>query len=96
MPLLQENDEYGGYGIVLDHTFRGLLSQVDKSLGGLAVVFDKNLMEASGYAAVMADLMKEPIYLVEYHAEDEDPNVKWQDRLLYVRDEKKGWRELHE
>ena len=75
---------------MLDHTFRGLLGQVDTKLGGLAVVYDKNPMEATGYGAVMADLMKEQVFLVEYHDKDPDPSVKWVDRLMHIRDDQGG------
>ena len=34
-------------------------------------------MEATGYAAVMADLCAEQIYLAEYRDNDQDPPVKW-------------------
>ena len=88
MPLLQDCDEFGGYGIVLDHAFRGFLEQTDKSVGGLAVLYDKNYMEASGYAAVMAELMQEEVHLVEYYNDSDTaaaPTVKWVDRLLYVK-----------
>lgn len=95
MPLVQDTDEYGGYRIVMEHTFRCLLEKTDSSLGGLAVVFDKNTMEATGYAAVMADLMKEPVFLVDFHINDKDPPVKWVDNLMYVRVNGDGeWRPI--
>ena len=37
--------------------------------GVLAVIYDKNPMEASGYAAALADLMEEPVYFVDYYEE---------------------------
>ena len=70
----------------MEHTFRQLLEQADPDLGGLAVVYDKNIMEASGYAAVMADLMKENVLLAEYHIADPDPPVKWVDHVMHIRD----------
>jgi hypothetical protein len=54
-------------------------STVDKEWGGLAVIWDKNEMEASGYAAVMADLCNESIYMTPYYDNDRDPPVKWID-----------------
>lgn len=72
-------------GVVMEHTFRGLLERADLDLGGLAVLYDKNPMEATGYAAVMADLMKEVVHLVEYYEKDLDPPVKWVDRVMHVR-----------
>ena len=91
MPLLSEiSDEYGGYGIIIDRAFRGLIESVDPSLGSLAVIYDKNKMEASGYAAVMADYMKESVYLVEYFTDDLDPPVKWVDNVMYIRNTDQG------
>ena len=86
MPLVLDNEEFGGYGAVMNHTFRGILARTDTSIGGLAVVYDKNYMEASGYASVMAEIMKESVYLVEYLINDPDPPVKWVNRLMHVRD----------
>ncbi|EGF78263.1 expressed protein [Batrachochytrium dendrobatidis JAM81] len=94
MPLLSEigeEHEHGGYGIVIDSTFCELAANADKSLGDLAVVCDKNMMEASGYAAVLADTVKETVWLAEYYVEDPDPPVKWIDGLMYLRDEHKTW-----
>lgn len=92
MPLLSDiADEYGGYGIVIDHAFKELLNKADPDVGGLAVVYDKNAMEATGYAAVMADAIKEQVWLAEYYVDDPDPPVKWIDGLMQVRDKNKKW-----
>ncbi|SAL95646.1 hypothetical protein [Absidia glauca] len=89
MPLLSETDEHneqGGYRLVIESAFQEQLSKADRSLGGLAVIYDKNLMESSGYASVLADVSQEDVWLVEWNDNDPDPNVKWLDRVLYVRD----------
>lgn len=52
-----------------------------KEWGGLAVIWDKNEMEATGYASVMADLCNEDILLAEYKDSDQDPPVKWVDGI---------------
>ncbi|KAI8803337.1 hypothetical protein BJ742DRAFT_683234 [Cladochytrium replicatum] len=92
MPLLSEiGDEHGGYSVVIERTFKELILTTDKKLGGLAVVCDKNMMEASGYAAVMADCTQEDVFLVEFYDEDTDPPVKWVEGLMYVRDDTKAW-----
>lgn len=93
MPILsetEENNEHGGYRVVIQSAFKSQLSKADPSLGGLAVIYDKNLMESSGYAAVLADVAKEDVWLVEWYDKDTDPNVKWQDGILHVRDEHHG------
>lgn len=93
MPLLSETDEHneqGGYRLVIESAFQDQLSKSDPSLGGLAVVCDKNMMESSGYAAVLADVAKEHVWLAEWHVDDPDPDVKWVDRVLHIRDKEKG------
>ncbi|KAJ3139434.1 hypothetical protein HK100_011506 [Physocladia obscura] len=95
MPLLSElGDDYGGYGVVIDQTFKEMISKADKSLGELAVVYDKNPMEASGYAAVMADHTKEKVWLVEFYDEDPNPPVKWVDGVMHIRDKLNEWRAI--
>ncbi|KAJ3170426.1 hypothetical protein HK101_011373 [Irineochytrium annulatum] len=92
MPLLSElGDDHGGYGVVIDMTFKEMIDAVDPSLGGLAVVYDKNLMEASGYAAVMADSTREKVWLVAFYDEDPDPPVRWEDGVMMIRDNNKEW-----
>lgn len=85
MPLLSDTDELGGYRVVLDSAFRFIKAEADVSLGGLAVIYDKNHMEASGYCAALAELSQESVFLVEYHLTDENPPVRWVDGVLQVR-----------
>jgi hypothetical protein len=59
MPLLDDHQEEGGYRRLVERTF---LPYVKKRQGGvrvdghLAVIYDKNPMETTGYAAVIADV----------------------------------------
>ncbi|GJJ75529.1 hypothetical protein EMPS_07887 [Entomortierella parvispora] len=94
MPLLSESDEHGGYRLVLESAFKDMIETADHSLGGLAVVCDKNMMEASGYASTLTDVMKEKVWLVEFYEYDLDPPVKWVDRVMYIRDENKEWHSI--
>ncbi|KAG1050014.1 hypothetical protein G6F43_007685 [Rhizopus delemar] len=94
MPLLSETDEHnehGGYRVVIESAFQHQLSKADPQLGGLAVVCDKNMMESTGYAAVLADVAKEHVWHVEWHVDDPDPDAKWVDKVLYIRDKEKNW-----
>lgn len=95
MPLLSEttdeHNEQGGYRLVMESAFKEQLSKADRELGGLAVIFDKNIMESSGYASVLADVAQEDVWLVEWNVDDLDPNVKWENRVLYVRDKEETW-----
>ena len=72
MPLLDESDEQAGYRNLITNSFVPLLKRLKRKLppGRLAVVYDKNKMEASGYAACMADALGEPVLLVTCHEAD--------------------------
>ncbi len=84
MPLLNEEDEQGGYRRLLAHAFvPRVRAKNDK--GQLAVIYDKNYIEASGYAAAMADLFKEEVLLAPFAADAEDPPVRVVDRAVEVR-----------
>jgi hypothetical protein len=50
-------------------------------------VFDKNEMEASGYASALATLSGEPVYKVKFYNNDEDPLVRFVDKVMQVRKE---------
>jgi hypothetical protein len=71
MPRLFESIEKSGYERLLRESF---LEQVFRRKGGpkgdLAVLFDKNQMENSGYAATLADLTGETVWLVPFHTAD--------------------------
>lgn len=92
-PLYDDNEEEGGYGKLLKHCFlpecerrkeAGILPE-----GALAVIYDKNLMEASGYADALADITEENVYLIPLWNKDNwGPNdhVQWRDNVLFVRE----------
>lgn len=93
MPFLSETNKrnaQGGYRLVIESAFENQLSKADPRLGGLAVICDKNMMESSGYAAVLADVAKEKVWLCEWFMNDPDPDVKWNDGVLYIRDKENG------
>ncbi|KAJ1902947.1 hypothetical protein LPJ81_003325 [Coemansia sp. IMI 209127] len=90
MPPLQDSDEFGGYRVVMRSAFRDLLEDTECE-GDLAVVYDKNAMEASGYAAVLAEDSGEHVWLVEFDDTDADPPVRWRDRVMQIRDTGGKW-----
>jgi hypothetical protein len=91
MPLLDENSgEQGGYAKVIEYSAKELIGKTDPAIGALAVLYDKNPMEAVGYAEVLADMTQEKVWLAEYYMQDPDPPVKWHDGLMFVRDEEMG------
>ena len=92
LPLLDDNLEQGGYLRYVQQTFQPFLkAKRPKIKGGLAVLFDKNEMEASGYAAAMADVFQEQVYLVPFFRFDENPPVRFVDHVLQIRLEDETW-----
>ena len=86
MPLIDDNQEQGSYRTMIERTFKPYLKNLRiKVKGGLAVLYDKNPMEVSGYAKVIADVMKEPVYYVPFYQNDTDPPVEFRDGVMYVR-----------
>lgn len=88
-------EENSGYHKIIKHTVLEVLeTRCTLNDGALAVVFDKNHMEATGYAAVLADMIlnstlkDEKVYQVECFVDDKDPPVRWDDGVMHIRDEK--------
>lgn len=79
-----------GFQSTIERSFAELLGPVSPDLGGLAVVYDINAMEANAYAAAMAEFFGEKVFLAEFHRDDPDPPIRWVDGLMEVRDAKGG------
>lgn len=92
MPLLDDNEEQGGYRRLLEKAFLPSLKRRGLPNGVLAVLYDKNLTEASGYASCLAELTQEKVYLVPFYAEDQDANARFtDDGILEIRDANGDW-----
>jgi len=91
MPLFEEHDEYGGYRTLLESSFLPRLRGKRLPPGGLAVLFDKNVMEASGYAATLADLTSEPVHLVSFYDGGNNPRARFDNGHLHVRTQADTW-----
>ncbi len=79
MPLVDDNKEDGAYRLLIERTFKPYLRPkqgTPKREGKLAVIYDKNYMETSGYAAVIADVFKEHVYLVPYYLGEKNDHVR--------------------
>ncbi len=95
MPLKDEQQEMGGYLELMRHTFAPLVNVRRQATGRLAVIYDKNPMEATGYAAAMAEVFQEEVLLVPFPSESlEDPNVRVSDGTLQCKDEEGFWQDL--
>ena len=85
MPLVNEHEEEGSYKLMIERTFKPYLKNLRNRIkGGLAVIYDKNHMEASGYAKVIASVMKEQVYYVPFYDNDTSPRVIFKDGVMYV------------
>ncbi len=79
MPLIAEADEMAGYRLLVEHTFLDMTRSRTLPAGELAVLYDKNIMEASGYAATIAELTREPVHLVPYYDTDMGRTARFTD-----------------
>lgn len=87
MPLVDDNKEDGSYRLLVERTFKPYLKPkqgVAKIKGKLGVIYDKNYMETSGYAAVIADVFDEDVLLVPYYDGRNSDSVKFENGILYV------------
>ncbi|CAM1367059.1 conserved hypothetical protein [Tenacibaculum litoreum] len=87
MPLLDDNKEDGVYRLLIERTFKPILEKKRKLVkdGRLAVLYDKNYMETSGYAAVIADVFKEDVFLVPYYSNKENEHIKIENEIFYLK-----------
>jgi hypothetical protein len=85
MPILHEGQEHAGYNKLIEEAFLPQLKRRAGPSGGIAVLYDKNLTEASGYAAAIADALSEPVYLVPFPDGGEPARARFNsDGLLEV------------
>lgn len=91
MPLYEEHDEQGGYRELMTRCFVPSLKGKRLPAGELAVIYDKNKMENSGYAAAMADAFDEPVHLVEFPDRAPNPRARFDNGVLQIRDENDQW-----
>lgn len=95
MPLQDDHKEQGGYRLFVDQTLKPLLESKKRTFeGDLAVIYDKNPMEASGYAMTMADVFKSNVHYVSYYQDEKKPAVRFKDDIIYVLSESNEWRPI--
>lgn len=92
MPVIDEFDEQSGYHTLARECFQELLKARRLPKGGLAVIYDKNAMGNSGYAAAFAEVFQEPVYMATFYADDPDPPVRFtEDGVMEVRAPEGEW-----
>lgn len=92
MPLIEENSEEGGYQRLIEKSFIPRIQSKRKlPEGGLAVIYDKNPMENTGYASTIATAMNESVHLVYFKHDDPDPPARFEDGILMIRNAEGQW-----
>ncbi len=87
MPLVDDNKEDGSYRLLVERTFKPYLKPRQgrpKVDGGLAVFYDKNPMETSGYAAVIADVFEENVLHVPFYDKQANTHVRIENGIVSV------------
>ncbi|MCB9915068.1 MAG: hypothetical protein H6828_07955 [Planctomycetes bacterium] len=82
-----DDAEEGGYRRLIERTFLPLIRKRLRKHpeDELIVLFDKNAMEASGYAQVIANTTERPVHLVPCLRSDPERFLEVRDRELYVK-----------
>ncbi len=83
MPPLHDSDEHRGYKTLLEQSFLPLVKKRRLPEGALAVIYDKNKMECSGYAATLADLTQESVYLIPCY-DHKANHLSFDNGIMYV------------
>ncbi len=89
MPLVSEQMDQGGYRELIEKSFSPYCRMHKMPAGSvIAVLYDKNLMETSGYAAVMADYFQLPVFLVPFFDGEKNDHVRMQEGWFEILFEK--------
>lgn len=95
MPLLEDFKEQGSYRTLIEDTFVPYLRRRGSNIQGkLAVIYDKNPMEASGYAAIMAEVFGEEVLYAPFYQQDPNPPVRFVEGIMEVRDSDGIWQPI--
>lgn len=83
MPPRSDSDEHRGYRYLIENSFLPQIKKRRLPKGALAVIYDKNYMETSGYASTIADLTGEPVYLIP-HFNNEDQCLSFENGVMIL------------
>lgn len=84
MPPRSDYDEHRGYKFLIENAFLPALKKKKLPAGALAVIYDKNYMETSGYAQTLSDLTNEKVYLIP-HLNNEEQNVRFENGVMILK-----------
>jgi hypothetical protein len=91
MPIPNDEQEEGGFKTLMETSFVPSLSRRGLPKGGLALLYDKNPTEVFGYAAALADLTNEKVWVTPFPAESDSPAAHFDNGILHVRDDAGHW-----
>lgn len=91
MPLLDDHQELGGYKVLMERSFFPSLKSRRLPNGCLAVLYDKNPVEALGYAAAMAEISGEEVLAVPFHTHNWQEFGRWDNGVLHVKNLAGEW-----
>jgi hypothetical protein len=83
MPPRSDSDEHRGYKYLLENSFLPALRKKRLPKGHLAVIYDKNYIETSGYAQTLADITGEEVYLVP-HFDGEKQIITFENGVMMI------------
>lgn len=90
MPPRSDYDEQRGYKFLIENSFLPELKKKKKlPKGSLAVIYDKNYMETSGYAQALADLTCENVFLIP-HFNNSQHHITFEDGVMFLRTEEEN------
>ncbi|HBH05078.1 MAG TPA: hypothetical protein DDX92_00560 [Flavobacteriales bacterium] len=88
MPLMDDHQEEGTYRLLIERAFIPFLKTKKgeaKIEGKVAVFYDKNYMENSGYAAVIADVLEDDVFLVPFFNLETNDHVRIENSLFQIK-----------
>ena len=89
LPSFNDALELRGYRTLISESFLPALKSRRLPQGGLAVLYDKNYMEASGYAAALAEIAREDVFLVPFF-NGVDSGIVYENEILCLITEDGG------
>jgi hypothetical protein len=95
MPLPIDTQLQGGYKYLIENSFHPY-SKIKRLSGdaAIAVLYDKNIMENSGYASTMADFYQRPVYLVPFYQGADNTHIRYRNKYIEILSEKNKWKQV--
>ena len=84
MPARNDSDDHRGYKVLIEDSFIPQLKKRRLPKGNIAVVYDKNYTETSGYASTIAELTGEHVFLIPCY-DNGIEHTFFKDGVMHVR-----------